>query len=139
MKHIRSTILCLTVICVTVLSSCNSSDKMIYYSEKENYISSTGVVDYVQYTDDGIYIGFSELDYEFDDTCFKIVGENVDIVQKNNIENKLKMGSVVTIVTAPKYFGDGYVMPIVSIIINDTVLLDFEQGHENLLKWLQCD
>ena len=72
----------------------------------------------------------------FDDNSFKIVGENLLIVRQNGIDEKLEIGDQVTFVTAPRYFGDGYVMPIVEITVNEEELLSFEDGFANFLKWL---
>ena len=84
----------------------------------------------------GLYIDFSDLNPSLDDTCFKIVGENLKIVRKNGIEEKLKEEDEVVFITAPRYFGDGYVMPIVAISINGESLLDFNDGYANLMNWL---
>ena len=130
----------ISTICVllVLLSSCYSSEMISYYSQKENYISVTGTVSYMKYNEDNtaLYIGFDELSPVLDDTCFKIVGENIKIVKANRIEDKLKMGERISFITAPKYYGDGYVMPIVSISINGDEVLDFEEGYENFMDWL---
>ena len=39
--------------------------------------------------------------------------------------------------TAPKCFGDGYVMPIVAVSVDGEVLLEFEEGFENFLEHLK--
>ena len=130
----------MSVFCMllVVLSSCWSSEKIEYYSEKDNYISVTGTVTHIQYNEDFtvLHIGLDELSPALDDNAFKIVGENLKTVQDNHIDDKLKTGEQITIITAPKYFGDGYVLPIVSISINGENLLDFEEGYTNLLNWL---
>ena len=120
------------------LYSCDSPRKIKYYSQKENYISVTGTVSTITYNQDStaLYIDLCELSPVLDDTCFKIVGKNLEIVQTNKIDDKLKIGEQITFITAPKYFGDGYVMPIVAISINGENLLNFEEGYENLLDWL---
>lgn len=127
----------ITSICV-LLCSCNSSGTIEYYSQKENYISVTGTVSSIKYNEEAtaLYIDFSELSPILDDTCFKIVGENLEIVKANRIDDKLKIGEQITFVTAPKYFGDGYVMPIVAISISGENMLDFEEGYKNLIDWL---
>ena len=125
--------------CICALfCSCNSSEKIEYYSQKENYISVTGTVSSINYNEEttALYIGFSELSSDFDDTCFKIVGENLEIVKVNGIDYKLKTGEQITFITAPKYFGDGYVMPMVAISISGENLLEFEEGYKNFLDWL---
>ncbi len=127
-----------TCILLVLLCSCNSSEIIEYYSQKENYISVTGTVSDIKYNEDttALYIDLSELSSVLDDTCFKIVGENLKIVKANKIDDKLKTGEQITFITAPKYFGDGYVMPIVAISISGENLLDFEEGYKNLLDWL---
>ena len=109
-----------------------------YYSQKENYIDATGTVVFINYNEDAtvLHLAFSDLSYRFDDTCFKLVGENLRIAQENGIDNKLILGEQITFKTAPRYFGDGYVMPIVAIYIGEECLLDFETGYNNLLDWL---
>ncbi|MBE6533949.1 MAG: hypothetical protein E7678_03145 [Ruminococcaceae bacterium] len=121
-----------------IFSSCRSLEERKYYSQKENYISVTGTVLNVKYNEDStaLYIEFSELLPVLDDTCFKIVGENLQIVQNNDIYNKIKIGEQISFITAPKYFGDGYVMPIVAMSTNGESLLDFEEGYKNLLDWM---
>ena len=133
-------IVIITAMCImfVFLCSCQSPDKIKYYSQKENYVSVTGTVSNIKYDEDlkALYIEFLELSVSFDDTCFKIVGENLKIAQVNGINDKLTVGEQVSFITAPKYFGDGYVMPIVSISINGECLLEFEEGYKNLLNWL---
>lgn len=122
-----------------LIISCLNSNKMRkYYAEKSNYLPASGTVSYIRYSDDGtaLYIAFSELDPEFDDTCFKIVGNNLPTVQEKGIDEKIAVGDTVEFISAPRYFGDGYVMPIVGITANGEVLLEFEQGYDNLLLWL---
>lgn len=109
-----------------------------YYSDKSNYINATGIVTHISYNEDQslLCFGFSDLDPQFDDNSFKIVGDNLLIVRQNGIDEKIKIGDQVSFITAPKYFGDGYIMPIVEISVNGEELLDFEEGFANLLKWL---
>lgn len=139
-KFSQKLIMLITTACIMLvfLCSCNSPGKIKYYLQKENYISVTGTVSNIAYNEDStaLYVDFSKLSPVLDDTCFKIVGENLKIVQTNKIDDKLKTGEQITFITAPKYFGDGYVMPIVAISINGENLLDFEEGYKNLLDWL---
>ena len=123
---------------ISFLCSCRSTKRIKYYSQKENYISVEGTISSIEYNQDltALYLEFSELSPVLDDTCFKIVGENLQIVQSNGIDNKLEIGEIISFITAPRYFGDGYVMPIVSISTNEEVLLGFEEGYDNLLNWL---
>ena len=139
-KYLLKQVMLITTICIILvfLCSCYSSEKIKYYSQKENYISVTGTVLSVKYNKDitALFIDFSQLSPVLDDTCFKIVGKNLETVQTNNIDDKLNIGEQITFITAPKYFGDGYVMPIVAISVSGENLLDFEDGYKNLLDWL---
>ena len=136
-NSLPKSIMIIISICV-LLCSCNSVGRIEYYTQKENYISVTGTISNIKYNEEAtaLYIDFSELSPVLDDTCFKIVGENLDIVKANRIDDKLKIGEQIIFITAPKYFGDGYVMPIVSISINGEILLGYEEGYENLIAWL---
>lgn len=119
-------------------TSCSTIRMRKYYSDKDNYITATGIVTHISYNDDktALYLGFSDLNPQFDDNSFKIVGKNLPIVERNGIDEKIKIGDQVDFITAPRYFGDGYVMPIVGISLNEEELLDFEEGFANLLDWL---
>ena len=110
-----------------------------YYAQKDNYVTATGTVDFINYSEEGdvLHIGFSDLTPGFSDCAFKIVGENLRIVQENGIDEKLQMGQKIEFVSATKYFGDGYVMPIVAITIHGETLLEFDEGFENLQEWLK--
>ena len=121
-----------------LLTSCLSIRYRIYYPVKDNYIEVSGVVIYMEYSDDHteLYIAFSDMDCKLDDRSFEIVGENLRIVEKNGIDDKIKIGDRVTFITAPKYFGDGYVMPIVAISANGESLLDFDEGFKNFMDYL---
>ena len=127
------------IVCTIMINiSCTSKAQKNYYLQKDNYTNAVGVISYMGYNEDStaLYLEFSELSPTFDDGCFKIVGENLKRVQEKGIDSKLAIGDQVRFVTAPKYFGDGYVMPIVGISINEEVLLDFEEGYINFISWL---
>ena len=135
-----SLLLCLVLSLLFGFSACSSRQMRRYYSEQDNYINATGIVSHIAYNEgnDSLYLAFSELSPTFDDTNFKIVGDNLTIVQKNGIDEKIKIGDSVEFITAPKYFGDGYVMPIVALSLNGETMLEFETGYENFQKWLRA-
>ena len=118
--------------------SCRSQEQIEYYSQMDNYIGVTGIVTSVKYDENAraLYVEFSDLSVKLDDNCFKIIEENLKIAEENGIYEKLKIGELVTFITAPRYFGDGYVMPIVALSVNGKNILQFEEGYANLLAWL---
>lgn len=129
-------------LCIILVSICScSSAKMIkYYSQKDNYIEATGTIIHLKYNDDrsALYVEFSNLDPKFDDVAFKIVGENLKILKEKQIDDKIKIGDRVRFISAPQYFGDGYVFPIVALSANGESLLEFNEGWNNLIEWLEA-
>lgn len=137
--NIKRVPMAISLLCLIIFStSCTTTKMRDYYSQKNNYINATGIVSHISYNEDktALYLGFSDLTPQFDDNSFKIVGDNLPIVQEKGIDEKIKIGDQVDFITAPRYFGDGYVMPIVEISVNEEELLGFEEGFTNLLKWL---
>lgn len=137
--NIKRVPVAISLLCLIIFStSCTTTKMRDYYSQKNNYINATGIVSHISYNEDktALYLGFSDLTPQFDDNSFKIVGDNLPIVQEKGIDEKIKIGDQVDFITAPRYFGDGYVMPIVEISVNEEELLGFEEGFTNLLKWL---
>ena len=128
-------------IAVFLFSSCNKMIKLDYYSKEENYITARGTLVHIQYSDDFsvLYLGFSDLDPVFADTAFKIVGDNLNIARKNGIDEKLEMDKTVEFITAPRYWGDGFVYPIVAITVEGETLLEFEEGFPNFLEHLKTN
>ncbi len=128
------------ILCITfVLSSCSSDNHLEYYSKPSNYITATGTITHIKYSEenDALYLGFEQLSPEFSDDSFKIVGKNLSIVQENGVDQKLQIGKQIDFISAPRYFGDGYVMPIVGLTVDGEVLLTFEQGYDNWLEWIK--
>lgn len=134
----KFTLIVLLACLMVTISACQTGKMKEYYSQKTNYIAATGTVSYIScdIQNKSLYIGFSALTPSFDDTCFKIIGKNFDIVYEKGIATFLEIGSHVEFITAPMYFGDGYVMPIVSISVADETFLDFEEGFLNFVEWL---
>lgn len=128
----------LSLYIMVFFNSCTKQIMNEYYSQKSNYVNASGIVAHISYNDDksALYLGFSDLNPRFDDDSFKIVGDNLLIAQNNGVDKKIRIGDRVDFITAPRYFGDGYVFPIVGLSINNDKLLNFEDGFYNLLKWL---
>ena len=139
-KPLHNSVLILLVLCVLMnLCSCHNISRKEYYENVENYVAISGIIIYMNYNDDhtALYIAFSDMDPKVDDNNFKIVGGNVEIIKENRFDELVKIGDKATFVTAPHYYGDGYVMPLVSIEVNGVTYLEFETGFENFLTWLK--
>ena len=139
MKKVKVFLFMIALLQLFVLTSCVFDNKYEYYSDKNNYIEATGVISFINYNEDRsiLYVEFSDLNPVFDDTCFKIVGDSLKTLAANDIDNKIEIGTEIKFITAPRYFGDGYVMPIVEFTVGDETLLEFEEGYKNLLEWIK--
>lgn len=124
--------------CVFYLSACSKIKQREYYKDENNYLTSNAVVKEIIYKneDNGIYLWLDHLDSAYQDSTFVLRGENVNIAIENGITNKVSTGTEITFTSAPRYFWDGYLMPIVYLKVNDEVLLHFKEGYGNLLDML---
>ncbi len=132
------TFVVIMLINLLVLCSCYYAEEKAYYSDKENFITATGTVVHIKYNENKteLHLGFSDMSQKFSDNAFMIIGDNLTIVQEKGIDEKLEMGDQIEFITAPGYFGDGYIMPIVGITIDGETLLEFDEGYENLMETL---
>lgn len=133
--------LCFSLIIALILSICGcggvaKSVEKEYYMDVNNYITEEAVVDSITYDKKIEYIGFrlSEINDEYQGERFIIQGKNLDIVLANGILEKIEPNSVVEFTSAPAFFGNGYLMPIVQLSVNGEILLSFEEGYANLLE-----
>lgn len=131
--------ICLLLCLSMGMAGCYSRSELAYYGDRANYISATGIVDHIAYTEDGeaLYLAFSDLNPGFEDTNFRVVGESLQLARQNGIDEKVELGDEVVFMAAPKYLGDGYVIPIVEIVVDGEILLPFEEGFQNLQDWLR--
>lgn len=132
-----SFIMLFLLILVTTSCSNRNQEQLDYYSNEENYIEVTGVINHVKFDDESetLYLGFTSLFQKLDDDCFKVVGDAYSIVVA--YDEHIQVGKTATFVTAPKYYGNGYVMPIISLSIDDQCILEYEIGFSSLLNWLK--
>ena len=117
------------------LAGCHSGE---YYADENNYITAVGTVCHIQYTDDGeeLYLGISGLGSEFADVNFRIIGASLTAAQGRGIDGKLQIGDEVTFISAPSYFGDGYVVPIAALTVHGETLVEFDEGFESIRQWM---
>lgn len=136
--------LCIVIIislAFLMLVSCDRKEMIEYYAEKDNYVTITGTVSHVKLSEDSsaLYLAFDDMSKQLSDNNFKVIGDNLIIVQDRLGDGTIQPGDKLVFITAPRYFGDGYVMPIVSIKKDGVELLSFEDGVNNLLAWLDTE
>ena len=107
-----------------------------YYSDQNNFIKDTAIVENIFLDEDSntIYFWLDDVAEVFQGNTFIIKGTNVDEVIENNIFNMVQKGDLIDFISAPEYFGDGYCMPIVAISVDGQEILCFENGYKNLMK-----
>lgn len=130
---------CFLALLVACLTSACSNQRMIeYYTEPSNYIHASGTIHHIQYDTktNELYLGISEQEPKFDDTNFVLDCQSSRMLQESGFIEKLQIGDRISFVAAPRYWGDGYAIPIVSVEHHGETLLDFEVGYANLLDSL---
>lgn len=134
MKRLTALILCV----VFLFTGCTPVD-VAYYADRSNYVTVTGTVSHIQYDEDGtaLHIGLAECPEGFSDAAFKLVGEGLTMARENGIDEALELGDEITFTAAPRYFGDGYVIPVAAIEVDGVCLLEFDEGHAALMDWLK--
>ena len=126
------------ILCTMVLfTGCARIDTR-YYADQSNYVTVTGTVSHIAYDEEetALYIGIEECPEGFSDTTFKLTGDGLTIAQERGIDELLQVGGEITFTAAPRYFGDGYVVPLAAISVGEQCLLEFEQGYDGLMNWL---
>lgn len=117
------------------LLGCSRMREKDYYADTNNYITEEAVVDNIIYNEEQEYIVFwlSEIDKDYQSRDFIIEGKNAMLVLQNGILDKIKSGDIITYTSAPRLFDNGDFMPIIELSIDDEEILNFEEGHKNLM------
>ena len=107
-----------------------------YYADRDNFITVTATVADITYYEESnqVCIQVTDKSISFTDTGFIIRGESLDRIVQNGFAEKIQIGNEITFVCAPRYFGDGYKIPIVALSAGDEQVLGFEEGYANLLS-----
>jgi hypothetical protein len=116
------------------LAGCWNAREKEYYSDERNFITGDAIIENIILDEDSgsIYLWLSEYDDAYQDSTFKIEGQSAAYLFESGTLEKIEIGTTITFASAPRYFGDGYRMPIVAITYRGETLLSFEMGHRNL-------
>lgn len=118
------------------LSGCYAVREKVYYSDMNNYITEEAKVENILYNEENNYIvlWLSDIDPSYQSCAFIIRQENATIAIENQIFENIKVGDKITYTSAPRYFGNGYFMPIIGLSIGGTEILNVETGYQNLMN-----
>ena len=117
------------------ISGCYSAQMKAYYADMENFITGDATVKNITYYPEynQITLWLYDTDPSYQSTTFGIKGNNVSVALENGILDKVKIGDTITVTSAPRYFYNGYDMPIIGLSIGDIEILNIETGHQNLM------
>lgn len=117
------------------ISGCYSARMKAYYADMANFITGDATVKNIIYSEEynEIVLWLYDTDPSYQSTTFGIKGNNVSVALENGILDKVKIGDTITVTSAPRYFYNGYDMPIIGLSIGDTEILNIETGHQNLM------
>ena len=109
-----------------------------YYSDTSVYRVVVGEVLDISgdLEENRIYIYLTEIPDGFSKNSFVIAGKPAAIAKKNGFEAKIKRGSRVELVSAPRYFWDGFHMYIVALSVEGEEVLSFDDGYAGLIEYL---
>lgn len=131
-------IICIVLVVIAIiLEACFHSEEYNHYKEKDKFIIVEGTIVHIlnQEEKKKVILEVENLTHSFSDICFKIVGENYDLIYERELINELSINDEISFHTIPGYLGDGYVYPIASIEVNGVTYLEFEEGYENLMEY----
>lgn len=110
-----------------------------YYSNDENYVELTGIVvsaNASEYKDYVLLIQITTPEHEFA-LIPNTQEQEFRLYSNQSIMQQITEGDTIKFVSAPMYFYNGHVLPIISIEKQGEVLLSFEEGKENYISWIK--
>lgn len=140
MKNLHVKARCLSVILILslVINGIQVGRERKYYRDVENYINSSAIVEYIGYNreeSDEVYFWLDEPTGIYQGKTFYLCGESSRLVLERGLFDKIRVGDTVTFSSAPRYFANGWQMPIVRLATErGEELLSFEEGYQNLME-----
>ncbi len=136
MKKTLSTILTFVFI-LLAFCSCNFNTplrkKMLeYYSDDDNYVELQGSV--ISPENDR---GYMEIDILTESHGFPLNAQTGYGEFESGLIYNLNPGDEITFISAPMYFYNGHVLPIMALKKDEVVILAFEDGKSSYLAWIE--
>ena len=123
---------------VVILLLSYTPREYFYYKDTSNYTELTGDIDSVKYYEDGdVIVTFATLSEKLsvpvERLAFSFLLNKGNEEEMNAVRDVLQVGNAIAFITAPRYFGDGYNVPIVSISFNGKEIVTFDDGYSRLV------
>lgn len=103
-----------------------------YYSDDNNYVELQGVV--ISPEND---CGYMEIDILTESHVFPLNAQTGYGEFESGLIYNLTPGDKITLVSAPMYFYNGHVLPVMALKKDDVVILTFEDGKSSYLAWIE--
>ena len=134
----KKILISITLLLSILLSGCAADSRILIrkmnekYSNNQNYVVLTGTI--VEVVREGYVFEIKSEDLKsylnYDTERFKIHGKPIE---------DLNVGDEIVFTTVVFHFYNGHVLPIVELKKDGIVLLSFEEGKQNLLRWVNED
>ena len=131
--------------CFYLMTTCDCNaplrNKMLnYYTQESNYQQLTGRIISIKYFDDVDEL-FIEIDILTENHNFPLnattgYGE-FDIVDWSNYQFLLQEKEIIVFTSAPMYFYNGHILPIVKLEKNNQEFLSLSCGMDNYCNWIK--
>ncbi len=107
-----------------------------YYKCESNYEKFNGIIASINNSRDGIVLEVTILDLQHNYPLN--TNGNQEFLLINSIEENfnLEIKEEVTLISAPKFFYNGHILPVVYLEKNGEVLLEYTVGKECYLNWI---
>ena len=146
MKKVFALLLIMTLACQVISCDYNAPlrNKMLnYYSNNDNYYELKGTIISNNSNEKTNVIEnsyFLQIDILGECEGFSKNGDTglyefVVIIPRN--EFMLFEGDVIDFISAPMYFYNGHILPVVSVTRDEEILLDFEEGKVLYQEWIR--
>lgn len=114
---------------------------LAYYGNDDNYAETVGTVKSTRYKadTDELFIEMKLNENGVYEQCINAHTGFVEFVLVNfsNYEIDLNVGDTASISSAPMYFYNDHIMPIVALSEGDTEYISFEEGKNAYLFWIE--
>ena len=143
MRKIMALLLCsisILLLCACTLNTPLKNKMLEYYTLDSNYVQVTGIIKSVEYHKeiDELYI---KIEVSTDNHPFPYLGDDgcgeFTLVNWSLFEFDLEIGDAVVFTSAPYYFYNGHIWPIVAVEKEGCEYLSYEKGKDNYLNWIK--
>jgi hypothetical protein len=125
----------ITAIILFFILLAGGSGHVIYYSNPKNYVDADGLITFLRQSEDGTIALTIKTDTIGLSTALQIIPRNAALACANGFMAEVNVGDKISLISAPAYFGDGYILPVVGFTKGNKEYLDFSSGISNQIAY----